>query len=773
MTHDLINAGHAALPGGSELLQATQALAESEARFRKLVDLNPNAIAIQSEGRWRFANATALAMFGAASLEAFQARPVLDWIHPSSLEAARERVGRVMSGRPQPEQELLLLREDGSTFPAMVHGILFDHQGLPSILGVIRDITEQKEMDAALQRARDSYQSLLMEMPFLVWKGTPEGGCEYVNQAWMDFTGLSLDELQGNQWAERVHPEDQLALMQAYGAAMANLEPMAMDFRMLHREGSYRWVQGQGKPFYDLDGAFDGFLAACSDIHDSRMAEAALAESEQRFRTVADFTYDWEYWLGKDGRFRWMSPSSERVTGYPPEAFTQNPELMGRILHPDDRSMLEDHVHEVRDGGEPFPMEFRIFHKDGRQVWISHICTPVYGSDGQSLGRRAANRDITARRQAEEDLFEASRQRLAMLEAASVARVVPWSMGSDGRMQWGDSANLVLGQTPTVLGHRRGWPWETIQEQDRPRLHQALREVDMGFVASFECRMRHGQGQVIWTRWTLAREQGSFHGAIQDITEQHTIHEQLLQSQKLESMGTLVGGIAHDFNNLLGAILGYCELFEADPELSPRHQKGMGVIQGAAKRGRELVGKLMGFSRKVAPNRVQASLNTLVSEASELVAHALPSELRLQLELWPDLPDIHLDPGQLHQVVMNLAINARDAIQGEGLITLRSGRQEITPEQGLALQRLPGPYVYLEVEDTGCGIPEDQLSRVFEPFYTTKGMNGTGLGLSMAYGLVAEHGGFMECHSELGQGTRFRVMLPVQLHGLGAPALPA
>ncbi len=745
----------------TELHQATQALAESETRFRRLVELNPNAIIIQTGGRWRFANATTLALFGAANFEAFQARPVLEWIHPDHRDAARQRVQRVLSGEILPEQELTFLREDGSTFPAMVHGTLFNHQGVSSILGVIRDITQQKETDAAIEKARDSYRSLLMEMPFLVWKGTSDGGCEYINQAWMDFTGLDLDHLRGNQWAECVHPEDQPLLMQAYTTAMASLQPMAMEFRMRHQNGGYRWVKGQGKPFYGLDGRFEGFLAACNDIHDQRLAEAALMEKEQRFRTVADFTYDWEYWTSKDGGFLWMSPSCERITGYSSEAFIKDPGLMGRILHPDDRAMLEEHVHEVRDGGEPFPMDFRILHKDGRQIWISHICTSVFDAEGRPLGRRAANRDITARRQAEEDLFEASRQRLAMLEAASVARVVPWSMGSDGHMQWGDSANLVLGQTPTVLGNRRGWPWESIQAEDRPRLHQALREVDMGIVASFECRMRHGQGHPIWTRWTLAREQGSFHGAVQDITEQHAIQEQLLQSQKLESVGTLVGGISHDFNNLLGAILGYCDLFENDPDLNARHRKGLGVIQGAALRGRELVDQLLGFSRKVAPNRVKASLNAIVSEAGDLVARALPSGIQMSLDLAPDLPDTLLDPGQMHQVVMNLVINARDAIQGPGIISLRTGRSDIGPETALAHNRPPGPYVSLEVEDTGCGIPPDQLNRVFEPFYTTKGLKGTGLGLSVVYGLVTEHGGFMQCQSEVGRGTRFRVVLPL------------
>ncbi len=750
-----------------DLHQATSALEESEARFRRLVELNPNAIVIQTDGQWRYANDTALRLFGVEGLAAFQVRPVFEWIHPDSREAARDRMSRVLTGEPQPEQELIFQRMDGSTFPAMVHGIEFDHQGARSILGVIRDITHQKQTEAAIEKARDSYRSLMMEMPFLVWKGTPDGGCEYVNQAWMDFTGSDLQHLLGNQWAERIHPEDQPVLMQVYGAAMASLQPMVMEFRMRHRGGDYRWVQGQGKPFYGLNGEFDGFLAACIDVHDSRMAEAALAEKEQRFRTVADFTYDWEYWTGPDGEVLWMSPSCERVTGYPAEAFIADQDLITRIIHPDDRALMEDHIHEARTGGEVHPVDFRITHKGGRIHWISHFCTPVFDQKGQYQGRRSSNRDITARRQTEEDLFEASRQRLAMLEAASVARVVPWSMGPDHHMQWGDSANLVLGQSSTAMGSQSGWPLNLIQEQDRPRLQQALREADLGLVASFECRMRHGHGHTIWTRWTIAHDQESFHGAVQDITEQHAIQEQLLQSQKLESVGTLVGGIAHDFNNLLGAILGYCELFEADPELNARHLKGLGIIQGAAKRGRELVGKLMGFSRKVAPNRVRSNLNGLVSEAGDLVAHALPSGIQLSLKLSPNLPDTDLDPGQIHQVVMNLVINARDAIQGSGHITLRTGRHDIGPEMGLAHHRSPGSYAYIEVEDTGCGIPEDQLTRIFEPFYTTKGPNGTGLGLSMVYGLVTEHGGFMECQSQVGQGTLFRVMLPLDYSARG------
>ncbi len=726
---------------------------------------------------WEADPATAQTLFVSRQAEQILGYPMSQWLeeptfwvdhlHPEDRDGIVAFRAEATRNQRGDSVEYRMIAQGGRTvwLQDLVSVVVRDGR-VERLRGVMVDITRRQAAaprEATIDQVRDSYRSLMMEMPFLVWKGTPDGGCEYINRAWLDFTGSDLDHLRGNQWAEWVHPEDQPVLMQTYAAAMASLQPMAMEFRMRHQGGGYRWVQGQGKPIYGLDGRFDGFLAACNDIHDSRMAEAALAVSEQRFRTVADFTYDWEYWLSKEGGIQWMSPSCERVTGYPPEAFAADLNLLTRILHPDDQSRFEDHVHESRSGGDHLPMDFRILHKDGRQIWISHICVPVFDLEGRPMGRRVSNRDITDRRRAEEALLEASQQRRSMLEAASVARVVPWSMGPNRHMHWGDSANLVLGQSPTAMGSQPGWPLTLIQEEDRARLQQALREAELGFVASFECRMRHGLGHSIWTRWTLAQDQDSFHGAVQDITEQHAIQEQLLQSQKLESVGTLVGGIAHDFNNLLGAILGYCEIFEADEGLNAKQRKGLGVIQGAAQRGRELVNQLMGFSRKMAPNRVRTNLNVLVAEAGNLVARALPGDIRLVLEPCPDLPDALLDSGQIHQVVMNLVINSRDAIQAPGHITLRTGRSDIGPETTLAHNLPPGPYLFLEVEDTGCGIPPDRLHRIFEPFYTTKGLKGTGLGLSVVYGLVTEHGGFMECQSEVGHGTRFRVMLPLNL----------
>lgn len=749
----------------TDLAQATLALAESEGRFRKLVELNPNAIVIQAQGQWRYANAMALQLFGVPSLEALQTRPVLEWVQPEHRAQVADRMRRVLTGTPQPEEEIPFLRQDGTGFPAMVHGIAFTHQSEPAILGVLRDITQQKADAAAVERARDSYRSLLMELPLLVWKGTPEGGCEYVNQAWVAFTGRPLAQLQGHQWADCVHPEDQPALMATYGAALASRQPMAMEFRMRHQGGDYRWVQGHGKPFFDLNGRFDGFLAACNDIHDSRTAEALLAAQEQRFRTVADFTYDWEYWTDQEGRLLWMSPSCARVTGYSAKAFTADPALLVGLVHPEDRALHDAHLQAAQSGLELHSLDFRIRHRDGRWLWINHICTPVFDAHGHSMGRRISNRDITSRRQVEADLLEASQQRLAMLEAASVARVVPWSRPPEGPLRWGDSASQVFGWSAEELAGLGDWPWDLLLAEDRPRLLHALREVEAGLVASAECRMRHRNGSVLWTRWTAALHQGVLRGAVQDVSEQHGVQEQLLQSQKLESLGELVGGVTHDFNNLLAAILGYCELFEAEPNFTPRQRRGLDAIQKAAGRGRDLVEQLLGFSRKAEVVRRAADLDATVAEACDLLARAIPQAIVLEQRLHGHLPQALLDPGRVHQVVMNLVINARDALPQGGRVTVSTALEAVDASLALSHQRPPGTYAVLRVEDNGCGIPAEGLQRILEPFYSTKGARGTGLGLSVVNSIVADHGGFLTCHSEVGQGTRFSIYLP-----LAAPA---
>ena len=639
----------------------------------------------------------------------------------------------------------------------------FQEAGATAAPPVLRLEPGAPHLETALKAQEQRWRLHILQTPLAVIEWNPEGRVQSWNPAAERMFGYPAEEALGQPIIELIVPQKAEVREQVHRIAESltqDQQRSRAEHENKRKDGSTLMCRWFNTPLTDEAGRPLGVASMALDVTEIQRATQALMESEQRFRTVADFTYDWEYWIAPDGSIPWMSPSCERITGYSVEAFQQDPSLLVRICHPEDQALVGDHVHEALGEGVVSPVEFRIYRRDGRQLWISHICAPVSGPQGEPRGRRVANRDITDRKLAEKDLVMASRQRLAMLEAASVARVVPWSREADGRMVWGDSAASVLGRSPGSLARPGDWPWELILEEDRFQLRRALREAEAGLVASASCRMRHRDGAVIWTRWTLAQEGGTFHGAVQDVSDQHAIQEQLLQSQKLESLGILVGGVAHDFNNLLMAILGYCELFERDTGFTPSQRRGLDAIQKAASRGRDLTGQLLGFSRKAEPIRRPSSLDEVVAEACNLLARALPKGILLERRLHGDLPEALFDPGRLHQVIMNLVINARDAIGEEGRISLSTAAETVGSAQALGHQRPPGSYVVLHVEDTGCGIPATDLKRILEPFYSTKGSHGTGLGLSVVNSIVEEHGGFMECRSSLGEGTRFSIYLP-------------
>ena len=622
---------------------------------------------------------------------------------------------------------------------------------------------EARQLETALKTQEQRWRLHIQQTPLAVIEWNPEGRVQSWNPAAERMFGYSAEEAFGQPIIELIVPPKVEVRAEVHRIAEGltqDLQRSRAEHENKRKDGSTLLCRWFNTPLTDDAGRSLGVASMALDVTEIHQATQVLMESEQRFRTVADFTYDWEYWIAPDGSLPWMSPSCERITGYTAEAFQSDPGLLLRICHPEDAALMLDHVHEALGEGKVSPVEFRIRHRDGHQIWISHICAQVTGPQGEPRGRRVSNRDITDRKAAEEKLVEASRQRLALLEAASVARVVPWSREADGRMVWGDSASLVLGLAPADLAGLGDWPWGLILEEDQAQLRRALRQAEAGLVASAECRMRHQNGTVIWTSWTLALEQGVFHGAVQDVSTQHAIQEQLLQSQKLECLGILVGGVAHDFNNLLMAILGYCELFSTDAGFTPQQRQGLDAIQKAASRGRALTGQLLGFSRKAEPTRRPSSLDEVVSEACNLLSRALPKTIRLEWRLHGGLPEALFDPGRLHQVIMNLVINARDAVGSEGRISLDTDVAAVDANRALEHQRPPGSYVVLHVEDTGCGIPAADLKRIREPFYSTKGARGTGLGLAVVDSIVAEHGGFMECHSVLGQGTRFSLYLP-------------
>jgi len=382
------------------------------------------------------------------------------------------------------------------------------------------------------------------------------------------------------------------------------------------------------------------------EIKERKQAEEELRESEKRFRTVADFTYDWESWVGPDGKYIYVSPSCERITGYSAEEFMKDPGLFTEIVHPDDRESVSMHVknHMDMEGTGDHHINFRIITRGDDIRWISHSCQPVYDEDGSWRGRRASNRDTTDR-----------------------------------------------------IG----------------------------------------------------------------------LEAQLRQSQKMEAVGILAGGIAHDFNNLLQSISGFTDVLLGDKDRSNPDYENLIIIEQASQEAADLIEHLLIFSRKVESELKPVLLNRQIIKVSKLLERTIPKMISIKYNLAQDLKIISADPLQIEQVLMNLGVNARDAMPDGGKlifetenITLDEQYCKTHPETG------PGEYVLLSITDTGHGMDKETLEHIFEPFYTTKKIGkGTGLGLAMIYGIVKSHGGYIMCYSEPGLGTTFKIYFPVLITG--------
>lgn len=395
---------------------------------------------------------------------------------------------------------------------------------------------------------------------------------------------------------------------------------------------------GNKESGYDLadQKAIEDLSVAFVEALMRKRAENGLKESEERFRMFADFTYDWEDWIGPDGKYNYVSPSFERITGYSPHDLLEDYRFLNTLIHPDDKEKVERHLLDHNHRRGVMGLDFRIINRTGETRWISHLCQAVYDREGKWLGRRASNRDIT---------------------------------------------------------------------------------------------------------------------------KQKKIEGQLLQAQKMEAIGRLAGGVAHDFNNMLSVILGYAELALHKAQIDPSLHADLTEIINAAKRSEQIVRKILGFAREQVIEPKVLDLNETVEGMLQMLRRLIGEDIDFawlpQANLW----HVMMDPSQIEQILANLCINARDAIEGVGKVTIET--QNVVFDEAFRAGHAgfgPGDYVTLSISDDGCGMGKEDLEKIFEPFFTTKVMGqGTGLGLAAVYGIVKQNNGFINVYSERGKGTTFKM----------------
>jgi len=526
-------------------------------------------------------------------------------------------------------------------------------------------------------------------------------------------------------------------------------------------DGSQIWVEGQCVPLFNAEGKFIGHFGIQRDITERKKYEEALRASEDRYRLAAENTGQLIYDLDlATGQIQWAGAILQ-VTGFTPEEFAQiNLQEWKKLIHPDDYVIATKELEHAILTKMPYHVIYRFKRKDGTYIYVEDNGDFLLDAHGKPYRMVGAMKDITERKQAEAKLKEQSMLIDSMRDAVIIrdldGRILFWNKGAE--LIYGFSASEVMNKSAAKI------LWGENQDDIKQIVQNVLRAGHWS--GELKKRRKTGEELGVESNWILTYNEQEKQKAIitidRDVTERWRLQEQFLRAQRLDSLGRLAGGIAHDLNNIFTPMLLSLELLET--KLSDeKSQKWIKTLQRNLERGTQLVQQILNFARGTTGDMQPCNLANLMQELIDFIKNTFPKNILIKTQVAEDLPLVKADPTQIYQALLNLAVNARDAMPAGGELTFHLEPFSVGERNALIhLDAKIGQYVRISVSDTGTGMSPEVLDKIFEPFFTTKEVGkGTGLGLSTVFSIVKHHQGFINVYSELGKGTVFRVYLPV------------
>lgn len=592
----------------------------------------------------------------------------------------------------------------------------------------------------------------------------PDALIQWANAATTDVLGHEAADLVGVHARDLVEPADR----EAWEALVARLfdhpdAPQRGMFRCRHKDGSTRWTEGVARNFLS-DPDVEAIAVYFRDGTASREAAEQLKATEDRYSHLFSLAADIIFEADAEGYFRFVNPQTLTVFEYEAD------EVIGRrfteFIRADYRPQILQHYwRQLAERRPNSYIEFPALTKSGREVWLGQNAWIITGAEGKVTGMQAVARDITERRLAEEALRTAEAKYRALVEQSLMGVFI---LQNDRLLYVNPKAADMMGYSQQELIDAAS-PFAFVHEQDRALVRDHLSRLDPGRLRSVQlaARILRKDGEIVQVEaFCTVAELGNQRAVlctVHDISDRVKLEEQLRQAQKMEAVGRLAGGIAHDFNNLLTAIRGNAELMSHRVRKDPAMASEVDEILHAADRAASLTRQLLAFSRKQVLQPVALDLNESISGVSRMARRLIGTDVQLRLELGTSVSQVLADPAQIEQVLLNLIVNARDAMPSGGLITVTTADVELAPDAPEVLQAGigGGRFVLLDVTDTGIGMDQATKARIFEPFFTTKETGrGTGLGLSTVYGIIRQTGGAITVESERGHGASFKVYLP-------------
>ncbi|CAN5342936.1 PAS domain S-box protein [soil metagenome] len=579
-------------------------------------------------------------------------------------------------------------------------------------------------------------------------------------------------------WVRRIHPEDRETTEKQFrDAVKSNVRDYSIRYRIIRpSDGQVRWISVKSVIERDETGKAIRLVGAHTDVTDQVMAEKALRQSEEEFRTLAEALPHHVWTARPDGRLTWFNPRVYEYAGAPIGELDGNE--WGKIVHPADlEGAVAAWAHAV-EAGDAYAVEFRLRRADGAYRWFLGRAVPARDENGAIVRWIGTNTDVHDQKTTEAELASLNATLAERVREKTKERDRIWNVSQDLLLVAdidGTWRSINPAWTAALGWHEQELLNKTSQWLEHPDDREKI-DAELGHLAQgrptirFENRFRHKDGSYRWLSWTAVPDDGKIYAVARDITAEKdaaerlkSTEEALRQSQKMEAVGQLTGGIAHDFNNLLTGIIGSLELMKI------RLAKGqtdsvdryIDAATTSANRAAALTHRLLAFARRqpLSPRSVDA--NQLVGSLEDLLRRTIGEIIDLKIETAKNLWGTLCDPNQLESALLNLAINARDAMPDGGRLTIRTSNARLDGMLSSNPALLPGDYICIDVADTGIGMAADVVARAFDPFFTTKPIGqGTGLGLSMIYGFARQSNGHVMIDSTPGAGTSVRIYLP-------------
>lgn len=756
-----------------ERKRAEQALRGSEAMLKRVLSTSPVGMGLAEDRIMKWANEAWLEMFGFDDEQEVVGQSARI-IYPSDEEY--ERVGQILyeslqTGRVA-SADATFMRKDGSLVDGHVRMKAFElSESKAGSLAAISDISERKRVERALIESEQRYRALVDNS--LTGICAHRGGrFVYVNDRYARNLGYTADELIDTQLLDLVAPEDHELVRGRWRALLAGeTVPVEQEIRHVSKDGTIRWL-AVWATVIDHNGAPE-YLANVLDVTERKQADEALRALVEFRQTLIESIPNPVFYKDVHGKYMGCNEAFASLLGLSKE------EVVGKsvyeVVSKEVANVWNKSDQELFDRACVQIYDFTMQRPDGiARSFVNHKA-PFFDSEGKLAGLIGVMVDVTDRLSAERALRASEERYRAIFNNAAVGILITDRHGAFVKMN--SAALKILGYTPQDF---ELIPFSDITHPDDVEISKKnFNALVRGEIDSYRIEKRYirKDGEIAWVDISVSGvldENGdclATFGMAVDITERkqteqekEILREQLLQAQKMEAIGTLTGGIAHDFNNMLTIILGYADLVLSDMDEQDSRSADLQRIIQTAKNGAELVQRLLTFSRKTDQESVPLNINSQIESTRKLLERTIPKMIGIELKLQDNLSDIKADATQIDQILMNLAINARDAMSDGGKLIIET--RNVTLDEQYCSSHVgvrPGSYVMLSISDTGHGMDETTRARIFDPFFTTKvrdSTKGTGLGLAVVHGIIDQYGGHIVCESEPGKGSTFKIYFP-------------